>query len=294
MGLFQHKQTDATTDAVPPVFDDAYLDELRKHGREVFEAAMGEHAEVVKQQLETTIGDMTRELKERMTKQLDAASAHVNSELAKHLQDRLSEYDRMMQDAQDLAVQSLNRNAQTLHSSYQQLTTTLQQTISTQEAMMIGVFEEHKAQMKATQASQDSMLQSLSDSAQAAHAQAEKLDTTLQRTISEQSAKLNEVYDANMARVNETKTAQEAALGALTSSLKALEAQHQQIGDMLQNSVTKHETMLIDAFEGNMARIVEHYVREALGDQFDVAAQLPAILKQLEANKQAIKDDMLL
>lgn len=294
MGLFQHKQASAVADDMPVVFDDAYLDNLRKHGREVFEAAMGEHAAAVKDQLEATIGDLAAELKTRMTKQLDAAAAHVNSELAKHLQERLGEYDRMTQDAQDLAVQSLNRNAQALHNNYQQLTTTLQQTIATQEAMMIGLFEEHKAQMKATQEAQDTMLQSLSDSAQSAHTKTDELTSKLEQTVSDQSNKLHEIYDENMARVSETKEAQATALNSLTESLKALEDQHQKITDMLQNSVAKQEAMLIEAFEGNMARIVEHYVREALGDQFDVASQLPAILKQLEANKQAMKDDMLL
>ena len=43
-----------------------------------------------------------------------------------------------------------------------------------------------------------------------------------------------------------------------------------------------------------MARIIEHYLLEALGDQYDLKAQLPAIIQQLETNKQAIVDDMKL
>jgi hypothetical protein len=43
-----------------------------------------------------------------------------------------------------------------------------------------------------------------------------------------------------------------------------------------------------------MAQIVEHYLLGALGDQFDMKAQLPSILQQLEENKQAIVDDMKL
>ena len=43
-----------------------------------------------------------------------------------------------------------------------------------------------------------------------------------------------------------------------------------------------------------MAAIVERYLLGALGDQYDLKAQLPAIIKQMEENKQAIADDMKL
>ena len=43
-----------------------------------------------------------------------------------------------------------------------------------------------------------------------------------------------------------------------------------------------------------MAQVVEHYLLGALGDQYDVKAQLPSIIKQLEDNKQVIVDDMKL
>jgi hypothetical protein len=43
-----------------------------------------------------------------------------------------------------------------------------------------------------------------------------------------------------------------------------------------------------------MGEIVEHYVLLALGDQFDLKDQLPYILKQMEANKKEIIEDMRL
>lgn len=52
--------------------------------------------------------------------------------------------------------------------------------------------------------------------------------------------------------------------------------------------------MLVDAFEQNMAQIIEHYLLGALGDQYDLKAQLPSIIKQMQDNKQAIVDDMKL
>jgi hypothetical protein len=52
--------------------------------------------------------------------------------------------------------------------------------------------------------------------------------------------------------------------------------------------------MLVTAFESNMAQIVEHYLLGALGDQYDLKAQLPSIIKQMEANKDVIVEDMKL
>jgi hypothetical protein len=50
----------------------------------------------------------------------------------------------------------------------------------------------------------------------------------------------------------------------------------------------------MQTYEENMAKIIEHYVLEALGDQFDLKAQLPYIVAQMEANKQNMAEDMRL
>ena len=62
----------------------------------------------------------------------------------------------------------------------------------------------------------------------------------------------------------------------------------------LQKNVADQQNMLVDSFQDNMAAIVENYLLGALGDQYDLKAQLPAIIKQMEDNKQAIVDDMRL
>jgi hypothetical protein len=43
-----------------------------------------------------------------------------------------------------------------------------------------------------------------------------------------------------------------------------------------------------------MAVVVEHYLLGALGEQYDMKAQLPMIIKQMDANKKAMMDDMKL
>lgn len=294
MGLFQHKHDDAVLDEVAGVFDEQYRDELRQQGRDYMEKVVDEHVATLTKDLQAAAADITTELKTHMTKQLDATISHMNTELSKHLQERLKENDRVTQDAQDLVVQSLNRSAQALHAKYQELGLTLQQTVASQEAMMIGVLEENKVQMSTTQTAQAAVLKTLQETAKVSQDQSCQLYKTLEKTATEQATELQRVYKDNTTSLVAVKTAQDAALATLTSSVQALQQQHDELRQMLETNVARQEAMLVDAFQTNMAQIVEQYLLGALGEQYDVKAQLPAIIKQLEANKDAIKEDMTL
>ena len=294
MGLFQHKHDDAVLDEVAGVFDEQYRDELRQQGRDYMEKVVDEHVATLTKDLQTAAADITTELKTHMTKQLDATISHMNTELSKHLQERLQENDRVTQDAQDLVVQSLNRSAQALHAKYQELGLTLQQTVASQEAMMIGVLEENKVQMSTTQTAQAAVLKTLQETAKVSQDQSRQLYETLEKTATEQATELQQDYKDNTTSLVAVKTAQDAALATLTSSVQALQQQHDELRQMLETNVARQEAMLVDAFQTNMAQIVEQYLLGALGEQYDVKAQLPAIIKQLEANKDAIKEDMTL
>ena len=294
MGLFQHKHDDAVLDEVAGVFDEQYRDELRQQGRDYMEKVVDEHVATLTKDLQAAAADITTELKTHMTKQLDATISRMNTELSKHLQERLKENDRVTQDAQDLVVQSLNRSAQALHAKYQELGLTLQQTVASQEAMMIGVLEENKVQMSTTQTAQAAVLKTLQETAKVSQDQSCQLYKTLEKTATEQATELQRVYKDNTTSLVAVKTAQDAALATLTSSVQALQQQHDELRQMLETNVARQEAMLVDAFQTNMAQIVEQYLLGALGEQYDVKAQLPAIIKQLEANKDAIKEDMTL
>jgi hypothetical protein len=301
MGLFQgkhqakkHSSADEVRETVHEMFDDHYREELRKTGREYFERVISESAVRFKQDLDDTIAGVTTDLKEYMTKRLDETIARVDDDLTKRLDERLADYDKVTKDAQDQAVQTLNRNAHALHDTSQELVATLQKTLSSQEAMMIGVFEENKARMLKTQGAQEMVLQSLQASAQASQKQSQQLDAALEKTIADQSAVLVKVFKDNEARIAATKDAQDAALQVLNASAQALGQQYQQLSATLQQSVLDQKTMLVGAFESNMAQVIEHYLLGALGDQYDMKAQLPLIIKQMEANKQAMMDDMKL
>lgn len=300
MGLFQSKQSKkkSPADEVPvtvaTLFDEKYREELRTSGREYFKKVIEENAALVKEDLDVTIIHVGTELKDYMTTRLDTTIAHVDAELTRRLDERLAEYDRITKDAQDLAVQSLNRNAQAFHEKYEQLSQELQQTIASQEAMMIATFEENKGRITVTEEVQDAALKSLEESAEVSQQKSEQLSAALQKNITDQETKLAAIFQENMDRVAVTKEVQEATLKSLQESAEALQEQHRQLSTMLEKTIVDEEAMMVDVFENNMAQIVEHYLLGALGDQYDLKAQLPSIIKQMEANKQAIADDMKL
>jgi len=254
MGLFQHKNqlqqkspSDQATDAVERLFDDDFREELRTHGRLYFERVINENAALFKQDLDATVAHINTELRQHIARQLDEQFAEItrtNAELRQHvtnqLDEQFDEYNKTMQNAQELALQALNRSAQALEDQHKQLSLSLEKSVAHQDAMLSGAVEETQAHLA------------------------------------------------------EMKDAQSAALELLNRSVQALQEQHQQLSAMLEKTITDQQARLVDAFEQNMGRIIEHYLLGALGDQYDLKAQLPSIIKQMEANKQAIVDDMKL
>jgi len=86
--------------------------------------------------------------------------------------------------------------------------------------------------------------------------------------------------------------AQQLALATLQRTAADVEEQRLALARALETSVAQREASLIKVYEDNMAKIIEHYVLQALGEQFDMKTQLPYIIKQMEENKQAISEDM--
>lgn len=141
---------------------------------------------------------------------------------------------------------------------------------------------------------QDASLKSLTTRAQALEGQYQEFSKHIEKNIAEQEAKLDKIFEQKSAQLAGMQQAQDAALRSLQKSVEAMEQQYVQLSEVLQKRVIEQEAIMLNLFEQNMAQIVEHYLLEALGDQYDLKAQLPAIIKQMEANKQAIMDDMKL
>ncbi len=152
-------------------------------------------------------------------------------------------------------------------------------------------FDEYTKTLKDAQ---EQALKSMTESTETLKQQHDELRTALQKNVKDQQDLLHNVFEDNKTQIASMKEAQDAALKWLNQSAQALNDQYQNISTTLQKNVASQEDMLVGAFQGNMAAIIEHYLLGALGDQYDLKAQLPAIIKQMDANKDAIVDDMKL
>lgn len=303
MGLFDKKQAkkvkkkvlkkDQISNALNAL-EEQLREEIRAVGRQRFTSIINENAVQFKQDLDISVAQINADLKMYMTRRIDLVANRINSELSRQLSERLSEYDRQTKDAQDMAVQSLNRNAHALHDKYQQLSQSLHQVVADQEAMMITVFEENKSRFNEAQNSQEATLRSLEQNVGSTQDEFNQLIDKLKNMANEQESMMNQVLRDNTDRLNATKDAQNAAISSIQRSVDALEEQSKNLSTTLDSSIKKQKDIMTEAFQENMARIIEHYVMESAGDAFKIDDQIPAIIQQLEENKQAITDDMKL
>lgn len=86
--------------------------------------------------------------------------------------------------------------------------------------------------------------------------------------------------------------AKQLAIESIQKTNTAIDEQRVVMGQQLQAEVTAEKKQILSRFEDNMADIINHYVLEAIGNQIDLNDQLEYILADLEANKQAIIEDI--
>ncbi len=86
--------------------------------------------------------------------------------------------------------------------------------------------------------------------------------------------------------------AKQLALESIGKTQEAIEQQRQVMGQQLLQEIQNEKQRLVKRFEDNMADIVNHYVLIAIGDQIDLNDQLEFILSDLEANKEAMLQDL--
>ena len=182
--------------------------------------------------------------------------------------------------SQAAALESITANVEALQKQHAEFTATLEEQ-----------FEQSESAIKTAQAT---AIKSMERSADQLEEQHRNLGNALQKNVARQDTQLNELFEQNKNNLTAMHQSQEAALEWLNRSITTLQQQQEQLSATFQKSVTDRQNMLVGAFEQNMAQIIEHYLLGAIGDQYDLKSQLPSIIKQLEANKQVIADDMKL
>lgn len=71
-----------------------------------------------------------------------------------------------------------------------------------------------------------------------------------------------------------------------------LEAQHREVAQRVEALVSAEVTRRVERFEESMATIVQEYVLSAVKNQLDVDAEFEYIMRELEANKAALREDI--
>jgi hypothetical protein len=89
------------------------------------------------------------------------------------------------------------------------------------------------------------------------------------------------------------KDAQSMALETIQRTMRAAEEQQAQMTKQMEDAIAAEKERVIANFENNMADIVNHYLADAFGSQLDLKDQVGYILGEMEANKDAMKQDML-
>jgi hypothetical protein len=86
--------------------------------------------------------------------------------------------------------------------------------------------------------------------------------------------------------------AKELAIDAITKTQDTIEQQRQAMSNQLEAEISKEKARMLKNFEENIAEIINHYVLAAIGDQIDLNDQMEFILSDIEANKEAIINDI--
>ena len=86
--------------------------------------------------------------------------------------------------------------------------------------------------------------------------------------------------------------AKDLALDSINKTQEAIEQQRQVMSQQLIKEIEEEKQRMVTRFEANMADIVNHYVLTTVGDQIDLNDQLEFILTDLEANKEALIQDL--
>jgi hypothetical protein len=87
--------------------------------------------------------------------------------------------------------------------------------------------------------------------------------------------------------------ARQLAVESIEKTKTVIDEQRQNLSKQLEEEVEREKVRRLKRFDENMAVVVNHYVLAAIGNQIDLNDQLEYVLGELEANKQAILEDIV-
>lgn len=119
----------AVTD-VEHIFNDEFREELRNRGRLHFEKIIGENAMFLQQDLRLTTSQLNEYMKQEITRTL---------------KEEFSKYEESINDAKQLAIDSIEKTQATIEQQRQLMTQQLAEQLSAEKSRVIARFESHMA-----------------------------------------------------------------------------------------------------------------------------------------------------
>ncbi len=117
-------------DDVEHIFNDEFREELRNRGRLHFEKIIGENAMFLQQDLRLTTSQLNEFMK---------------NEISSVLKDEFSKYEESINDAKQLAIESIQKTQTTIEQQRELLTQQLNEQLSTEKSRSMSRFESHMA-----------------------------------------------------------------------------------------------------------------------------------------------------
>lgn len=122
--------TNKATEDVEHIFNDDFREELRNRGRLHFEKIIGENAMFLQQDLRLTTSQLNEFMK---------------NEISKVLKEEFSKYEESINDAKQLAIESIQKTQTTIEQQRELLTQQLTEQLSAEKSRSISRFETHMA-----------------------------------------------------------------------------------------------------------------------------------------------------
>lgn len=105
------------------------------------------------------------------------------------------------------------------------------------------------------------------------------------------SAKLQEEFGAYQQTI---KDVEQMAANSINATVIASQELQKQLDQRLLDEAESRKTQIIDSFQANMSDVVSYYITQSIGQQIDLKQQLPFIIKEMEAQTEAMRKDMWL
>jgi hypothetical protein len=123
----------------------------------------------------------------------------------------------------------------------------------------------------------------------------------LQQDLRQTTSQLNDYMRAEVTRTMQGEfkkyeqsivDAKQMAMESIEKTVQTIDEQRKFLEQQLHSQSEAQKERIIKQFEADMAGIVNHYVLQAIGSQIDLSDQLDYIIHEMEANKQAIIEDI--